>query len=117
MMINKYRVIYYLSSSGENPVRNFLDSLQQFQKIKVFRLFQMYQEYGLRSIIPHTRKINSTPLWEIRILGKDNIRIFYVTPTGKYILVLHGFTKKKQRTPQKDISIALTRYLEWKMRG
>ena len=71
------QIIYYISSSGDNPVKEFLDSLQKSQKAKVFRIFQIYQLYGISSIIPHTKKLTGTPLWEIRVKGKDNIRIIY----------------------------------------
>jgi len=48
------------------------------------------------------------------LLGKDNIRIIYLTKTKTSILTLHGFVKKKQKTPQKEINIALERYEVWK---
>lgn len=105
-----YRIVYYTSPSGENPVQEFLDSLQKIQKAKVFRLFQIYQEYGLSAIVPHTKKLSGTPLWEIRIKGKDNIRIMYIVRTKDSILVLHGFIKKTQKTPLKELRIALERY-------
>ncbi|KKS45083.1 hypothetical protein A3J20_01085 [Candidatus Gottesmanbacteria bacterium RIFCSPLOWO2_02_FULL_42_29] len=109
-----YKVVYYLLPSGENPVKTFLDSLQEIQKAKVFRIFNIYQQYGLLQIIPHTRKLIGTPLWEIRIKGKDNIRIIYITHTEKSILILHGFIKKTQKTPIKELNIALSRLQTFK---
>ena|SRR3990170_8302968 len=115
-MVTTYKVIYYISPSGENPVKKFLDSLQMTQKAKVFRIFQAYQLYGLSPIIPHTKKLTGLPLWEIRIKGKDNIRIIYILYTEKSILVLHGFIKKSQKTPQKELKIAIERYKDWRNR-
>lgn len=112
-MPSKYKIYYYTSPSGDNPVKKFIDSLGKIQKAKVFRVFQIYQEYGLDLIVPHTKKVSGTPLWEIRIRGKDNIRIIYVSLTKKSILALHGFVKKKQKTAQKDLKIALKRYKDW----
>lgn len=108
----KGKIEYYLNSKGENPVKKFIDSLSKKQKAKIFRIFLALQEYGLLSIMPHTKKLIGTPLWEIRILGQDNIRIIYVTIEQNSILVLHGFVKKKQKTPPREIQIALTRYNE-----
>ncbi len=113
-MKTRYKVIYYVSSSGENPVKKFIDSLQKVQKAKVFRIFQTYEYYCLSVIIPHTRKLTGLPLWEIRIKGKDNIRIIYVVQTKTSITVLHGFIKKTQKTPQKELNTALERYKVWK---
>ncbi|MBM3209052.1 type II toxin-antitoxin system RelE/ParE family toxin [Candidatus Shapirobacteria bacterium] len=107
------RVVYYISSSGENPVKDFLDSIGNVSKTKVFRIFALFENYGLSSIIPHTRKLAGTPFWEIRILGKDNIRVIYVLPQQDRILALHGFVKKGQKTPVRELALAYKRYYDW----
>ena len=71
------------------------------------------KDYGISSVLPHVKKLTGVPLWEIRILGRDNIRVFYVMPTGHTVLVLHGFIKKKQKTPLKEIAIAIGRLADW----
>lgn len=109
-----YIVYYYISPSGDNPVSNFLDSLSEQQQSKILRLFQYIMLYGLSAILPHTRKLTRTPLWEIRILGKDNIRIFYVIPLQNMVLILHGIIKKTQKTPTEELQTALTRFEQWK---
>jgi len=111
-----FTIYYYISNTGENPVKKFIDRLSKKQKVKVFRLFQTYQEYGLLSTIPHTKKIANTKLWEMRILGKDNIRIIYIIKTKKSLLLLHGFIKKSQRAPKREIKTALERYNDFKER-
>lgn len=67
------------------------------------------QEYGLQAIIPHVKKLTGTPLWEIRILGGDNVRILFVTQLERQILLLHAFVKKTNKTPAKEIAKALKR--------
>lgn len=115
-MNQKFTVYYYVDSRGNNPVKRFLDSLLEKQQAKVLRIFQYLKDYGLQVILPHVKKIQGTPLWEIRILGKDNIRSIYAIPGQKIILILHGFIKKEQKTPLKYIEIALKRYKDWKER-
>lgn len=88
--MGNWRVIYYVSPSGSNPVSDFLD--------------------GLLSVIPHIKKLTGTPLWEIRVLGKHNARIIYIVPAEKSVLLLHGFMKKTDKTPLKEIRIALERF-------
>ncbi len=110
------KIQYYISEKGENPVGNFLDSLSPKQQAKVLRVFYYLKEYGLQMILPHVEKLKGRPLWEIRILGKDNIRVFYVLAEKELVLVLHGFLKKTKKTPRNEITIALSRYEEWKSR-
>lgn len=103
-----WQVFYYISSSGDNPVKNFLDEYP-IAKSKAFRIFQNIKEYGLVTAIPHIKRLTGTPLWEIRILGGDSVRILYITKQKKKILLLHAFLKKTNKTPHKEIEIALSR--------
>ena len=109
-----WKVIYYISPSGENPVGKFIDSCAKNQQVKILRIFKHLEEYGICAAIPHIKKLSGTPFWEIRILGKDNIRIVYVAEIEKTILLLHGFFKKKKKTSKKEIEIGYKRYEEHK---
>jgi phage-related protein len=52
-------------------------------------------------------------LWEMRMTGKDGIsRALYVTEVGERVVVLRVFVKKTQKTPRKEIDIALARMRE-----
>lgn len=75
------QVVYYLDSQGNNPIKDFINSLPKSTQAKIFRIFLTIETYHLQSVLPHLKKLTGTPLWEIRILGKDSIRILYVTPT------------------------------------
>lgn len=110
----KTTVYYYVTSTDKRVVQEFINSLENAQQTKVLRLIKTIEKYGLESVIPHIKKLTGTPLWEIRILGKDNIRIFYVVRTVESIIVLHGFIKKKQKTDVREISIALARLKEYR---
>lgn len=53
-------------------------------------------------------------LWEVRSTLPDAIaRIFFIMHEGQMVL-LHGFIKKTQKTPQQDLEIALNRAKEIK---
>lgn len=105
------KVIYYTTRNGDSPVKDYIDSLPDNQKTKIFNVFRIYQEAGLTSIIPHTKHLTGSVLWEIKI---DRNRILYVSQTKFSILALHGFTKKKQKTPTKEIKTALIRLKLWR---
>ena len=109
--MDKWKVIYYVSSSNSNPVKEFLDAHLK-AKVKALRILSNVEEYGLISAIPHIKKLTGTPLWEIRILGEDSTRILYVTQAEKQILLLHAFVKKTDKTPVREINVALVRLKE-----
>ena len=111
--IPKTTVLYYINSSGENPVKKFIETLLERQQRKLTRVLKYIEEYGLIAAIPHIKKLTGTSFWEIRILGQDNIRVLYASVYAKSILLLHGFVKKSKITPRKEIEIALNRLTDW----
>ena len=113
--MDKTEVHYYITLKGVCQVKDFIDALQKRQKAKVLRTLQVIEEYGIEAAIRHIKKLTG-PLWEIRTLGKDNIRILYVIFEKDSILLLHGFVKKSQKIPQKEIQIALARLKNWQER-
>src|SRR3989344_1267066 len=110
-MNSGWKIVYYTSASGENPVKKLLD-VHPKAKLKALRILSNIAEFGLSYAIPHIKKLTGTPLWEIRILGEDSVRILYVTKQGKQILLLHAFIKKTNKTPRKEIDISLARLSE-----
>lgn len=113
MTIIEWTIIYYISPSGDNPVKSFLDNAKPSVKAKAFRILFNIREYGLITVIPHIKKLTGTKLWEIRVLGEDSVRILYVTKSGQTIVLLHAFFKKKQTTPKKEIDTALARLQDY----
>jgi phage-related protein len=54
-------------------------------------------------------------IWEMRLKGRDGIaRALYVTAIGKRVVVVRVFTKKTQKTPHREIELALRRAREAK---
>lgn len=111
--MSKTIILYYTTSSGENPVKKFIEFLAERQQKKLTRILSYIEEYGLVTAIPHVKKLTGTSLWEIRILGQDNIRVLYASVHFESILLLHGFIKKSQNTPKKEIETALNRLADW----
>lgn len=107
-------MVYFVSTSGDIPVRDFLDRAKPKLKTKTLRILMTVQEYGLQAVAPHVKKLTGTPLWEIRILGTDNVRILFVAQVGKQVLLLHAFYKKSQKTPIREIAVALARLKEYR---
>lgn len=115
-MDEKWKIELYENTRGDKPVEEFFDSLETKAMLKIKRAIELLEIFGIEGGYPHVKKLTGTPLWEYRILGSDNIRILYVSMTGKTFLILHGFKKKKQKTPTKEIRIAEERLEEY-LRG
>jgi phage-related protein len=105
--------IEYYSSNSNNPIEDFIRNLNYKTKAKVAYSFDLLEEFGLNLRMPHVKKLSGTPLWELRIIGKASIRFFYIAKSGKKFLILHGFIKRLQKTPKKEIRIALARLYEF----
>ncbi len=89
-------------------LEKFIKGLEKRTVAKVLRTLDLLEQFGSKLGPPHTKKI-STNLFELRISGKQEIRIFYVFHKSD-IFLLHGFIKKSQRIPKKELKIALRKF-------
>src|SRR3989339_1081949 len=92
--MRKMTLIYYEEKNGKSQVKDFIHSLAELPKDKVIRAIKPLTEFGLGTHLLNTKKLVGTPLWEVLVLGKDSIRIFFAVVVNDVILVLHGFVKK-----------------------
>lgn len=110
-------IVFYTTLENESPVEDFLNSLPDKDADKMHRAILLLAQFGTRLPMPHNRKIVGVDgLYELRSQVGSNIRrIFYFSIPQKESVLLHGFTKKSQKTPQAEIEIAANRmkdYLE-----
>lgn len=53
-------------------------------------------------------------LWELREESTTNIyRIIYFFFSGRRIVLLHGFQKKGQKLPQRELAVARSRFVRF----
>ena len=83
-------------------LEKFIKSLQKPTIAKVLRTIDLLEKFGQKLGPPHTKKI-STRVFELRISGKQKVRIFYTFHKSQ-IFLLHGFIKKTQKIPQKELN-------------
>ena len=106
---------YYVTDNGKYPVKDFVDGLSPEGKAKYIFISDLLEQYGIAVREPYVKAIKGKrKLFEMRIKDKSGIhRIIYFVFTGKTLILLHGFTKKTQRTPAKEIRIAETRMKDY----
>ena len=87
-----------------------LEALPDEQQARFTRIRLLIEEHGLDHFrLPHARHIEG-PLWEIRLRGQDGIaRALYVVRTGQRLIVVRVFIKKTEKTPRREIELALKR--------
>jgi phage-related protein len=96
-------------------VRDELEALPADMRARFRRIVELIQGYGLERIRESHVKHLEGPLWEMRMKGKDGVsRAIYVTARGRRVVVVRVFTKKTEKTPRREIDLALERAKEIK---
>ena len=103
----EWAIITYETIRGEKPVDEFIQKQQPQARAKIIHGVRLLKVYGNRLGMPHA-KILDGKLYELRIRGKEELRIFYCFMKKK-IYLLHGFKKQTIKTPSKELEIALQR--------
>lgn len=105
-----FTVEFYKKKNGEVPVLNFLYSLDSKMRAKAFRDIELLKNLGNKLREPYIKPIkgkNNNGLYELRIkFSSDIARIFYFTYHNNKYILLHGFIKKKMKTPKREIDRA-----------
>ena len=92
-----------------------LEAMPADIKARFVRIVELIEGHGLERVgEPHVKHLEAK-LWEMRMKGRDGIaRSLYVTATGRRVVVLRTFAKKTQKTPRREIALALERAKEVK---
>lgn len=102
---------YYTDQNGRKPVQDFLEEV--FDKNYALWSECVASIEKIKHRIYHKEpfsKVLGSGLLEIRVRSKnDTARIIYAFAKGKQIILLHGFIKKTQKTPLKELEIAQER--------
>jgi phage-related protein len=94
-------------------VRAELDALPADMRASFERIVRLVQSVGLERVHEPYIKHLEGRLWEMRLRGRDGIaRAIYLTVVGKRVVILRAFTKKTQKTPRREIELALKRAQE-----
>lgn len=79
-------------------------------RARLEHIVRLITEFGLERVRePHVNYLQG-PLWEMRLSGRAGIaRAIYVTMVGKRVVIVRAFRKKTQKTPRREIELALKR--------
>lgn len=110
-----WEIEYYVTNSGNCPVKEFVDSLSPEGKARYIFITKLMKDYGINVREPYVKQITGhRKLFEIRLKDRSGIsRILYFAHTGRKLVLLHGFTKKTDKTPKKEIETAEQRMKDY----
>ncbi|MBP5163731.1 MAG: type II toxin-antitoxin system RelE/ParE family toxin [Spirochaetales bacterium] len=101
-------VDFYRTADGRCPVREYLDSLEPKDAVKIAFSISIVEELD---VIPSSYfKHLDDGIYEIRAQRGGNIfRLLGFFFRGSLVILTNGFSKKTQKTPKKEISLAKDR--------
>lgn len=101
-----FEVYYYQLPNGDKPVKQFIDSLDYNMRAKALGSIEILSKFGNKLREPYSKSMGKG-LYELRIrFAGDIARIFYFFIVNNRIILTNGFTKKTQKTPQNNLSLA-----------
>jgi phage-related protein len=107
-MNKKIQVVFYKTPAGNEPVREWLIGLDTEDKRSIGSDIKTV-EYGWPIGMPVSRSLGNS-LYEVRSNISHNriARVIFII-IDNYMVLLNGFIKKTQKTPQNEIDLALKR--------
>ena len=102
-----WEVKFFKTNRGEFPVKVFIKEQDEVSYSKLLHSINLLTGNGPYLKPPYVKKIQNN-LYELRVSGKIQIRIFYTFYGNTYYLI-HAFKKKSQKTPIKELRIAIDR--------
>lgn len=100
-------IVFFRLDSGREPVRDWLKGLNSESR-KVLGEDIKTLQFGWPVGMPFARKMANN-LWELRSRLAFGIARTFFTIHAEHIVLLHGFVKKTQKTPSKELAIAKRR--------
>jgi phage-related protein len=102
--------VFFKTTKGNEPVKEWLLELRKPDRATIggdIRTVQIGWPLGM----PLVRKME-VDLWEVRSTISDGIARVLFTLSDERMVLLHGFVKKSQKTPQSDLTLAIQRLKE-----
>lgn len=87
----------------DDSVEKLLQHLQVATRAKAVRTIELLERFGPTLGMPHSKKIHHR-LFELRVRGREDVRIIYTFYHGAVIL-LYGFVKKSEKMPPRELDI------------
>ena len=87
-----------------------VEALPADMRARLSRIANLIEKMGLEHVgAPHVKHIEGR-LWEMRLTGRSEISsALYVVAAGSRVVIVRVFVKKTEKTPRREIELALVR--------
>ncbi|MEA2112778.1 MAG: type II toxin-antitoxin system RelE/ParE family toxin [Patescibacteria group bacterium] len=98
----KFRILFV-----DDSINKFITKLEKGSIAKVLKTIDLLEKFNFKLGLPHSKKIDKK-LFELRVYGRQKIRIFYIFQ-GEDIILLHIFIKKTTKIPARELKVINTK--------
>ena len=111
------KLVFFRTEMEREPVREWLEKFDEADEKMIYAVIRAIQADWQASLRKRRVKKLAEALWEVRcrISRRRTARLIF-TRDGNDMILLHGFIKKSQKTPRKDLKLARKREDAWKSR-
>lgn len=104
--MKNYNAIFYEKADGSYPAYDYVSSLPDKMRARIYRVVALLEEKGPQLRMPYSEFLTDG-IFQIRAQQDGNIsRVLYFFAVGKTIVLTNGFTKKTSKTPPAEIELA-----------
>ncbi len=105
----EWTIVFYTDEKGNSPVEDFLKGLDAKTRARFIWSLEQLRVRNVQAREPLVKHVEGK-IWELRRASNGMIyRLLYFFFTGRNIVLVHGFQKKGQKTPRREIEVANVR--------
>ena len=114
--MDRYKVIFYEKEDGSRPAYEYIRTLPDKMRARIYKIAAMLEEEGMQARMPYSEYLQDG-IFQIRAQQEGNItRVLYFFNDGKKVILTNGFTKKTPKTPPAEIERAKRYKAEYEQR-
>ncbi|OLC63928.1 MAG: hypothetical protein AUH69_13290 [Actinobacteria bacterium 13_1_40CM_4_65_12] len=107
---------FYATAQGARPAEAWLRDQPVKAQARFAWIFDLLEEHGTNVKQPYVSHMVGK-IWEVRVEHeKVQHRLLYFSAPKRKLVMLHGFVKKTQKTPPKEIEVAAQRMRDYMAR-
>lgn len=100
----------YITQSGRDVIDDYIRGQSLRAQGKCWAVIRSFELYGFDLHPKFLKRLTGYKnIWELRITAESQHRLLLAIMSNNTVQLIHAFTKKSQKTPIKEIRVALKR--------